>query len=93
MNLAQRIQGNPILLLGLGVALILAALALIWLNLSSRTATTAKPATQQETAGLVAEGAVSVIVAARNVVRGQALSTEDLTRRKNGRSGPRREFR
>lgn len=82
MNLAQRIQGNPILLLGLGVALILAALALIWLNLSSRTATTTKPATQQEAEGLAAEGAVSVIVAARNVVRGEALSTEDLTRRK-----------
>ena len=82
MNLAQRIQKNPILLLGLGVALILAAVALIWLNLASRATVATKSITQQQADGLAAESAVGVVVAARDVVRGQALTAEDLTRRR-----------
>lgn len=81
MNLAQRIQRNPILLLGLGVALILAALALIWLNLSTRETSQTKIVASQEN-GLAAENAVSVVVAGRDVLRGQALTSDDLTLRR-----------
>lgn len=81
MNLAQRIQQNPMLLLGLGVALILAALALIWLNLSARNEASrvaATPVAGERDSGAIAE----VVVAARDILRGESISAEDLTLRR-----------
>ncbi|WP_041535767.1 Flp pilus assembly protein CpaB [Parvibaculum lavamentivorans] len=79
MNLVQRMQRSPLLLLGLGIALIIAALALIWSNISSRDATSARaPAGVDDGRGLAAENAVTVLVAARDVVRGQRISEADL---------------
>ncbi|MDZ4380988.1 MAG: Flp pilus assembly protein CpaB [Parvibaculum sp.] len=82
MNLAQRIQRSPIILLGMGVALIAVALALIWLNLSARDVSTVESTAPQAVGGLSTESAVSVIVAARDVARGQALAPDDLIPRK-----------
>ncbi len=82
MNLAQRIQRNPVILLGVGVALIAVAVALIWLNLSARDAATVRTVAPQGADGLATDSAVSVLVASRDVVRGKALTAEDLTLRK-----------
>lgn len=82
MNLAQRIQRNPLVLLGLGVALILAAVALIWLNLSARETPVASSVSTQDSETLGGERVVEVIVAARDVVRGQAITEQDLAIRK-----------
>jgi pilus assembly protein CpaB len=77
MNFVQRLQRNPILLLGLSISLIAVAVALIWLNLSARDAASV----QRDTPAQVAEGleaAVSILVAARDIPRGQAVSAGDL---------------
>lgn len=88
MNFAQRIQRNPVLLLGVGILLIVAALALIWLNLSARDAATieaARPADGERAGG---QEMVAVLVAARGISRGQALRPQDVTLRRLAAPAP-----
>lgn len=89
MNFLQRVQRNPVLLLGLGIVLIAAAVTLIWLNLSARDRGTAQVTTRPAGEdGLSAEGAVAVLVAARDIPRGQAISAGDLTPRRMAGPAP-----
>lgn len=90
MSFLQRIQRNPVLLLGLGVVLIVAAVALIWTNLSGRgdraaIQTAERPAGQD---GLDRETAISILVAARDIPRGQTISAEDVTARRMAGPAP-----
>lgn len=82
MDLVQRFQRNPILLLGLSVALIVLAVALIWLNLSARAPAPLQTSTHPTGDALEAETAVSVLVAARDISRGQTVSAGDLALRR-----------
>lgn len=75
MDVARRIQRNPGTLVVVGLALIAVALALIWLNLSSR----GKQHPVPQTAATADDRAtVDVLVATRNVTRGQVLSVDDI---------------
>ncbi len=67
MSFAQRIQRNPILLLGVGVVLIAVAIVLIWLNLSAREATPVQTAMTPSGISLEAYAAVGVLVASRSI--------------------------
>lgn len=88
MNFVQRIQRNPVLLLGLGIALIVAAVALIWLNISARETPSSQTAEQPAGRGLDAETAVSVLVATRDVPRGQAIASGDVMLRRMAGPAP-----
>ncbi|PKQ07394.1 MAG: Flp pilus assembly protein CpaB [Alphaproteobacteria bacterium HGW-Alphaproteobacteria-12] len=88
MNFAQRIQRNPVLLLGVGILLIVAALALIWLNLSARDAATVEAARPADGARAGSQEMVAVLVAARGISRGQALGPEDVTLRRLAAPAP-----
>lgn len=89
MDLVQRFQRSPILLLGLSAALIVLAVALIWLNLSARDTATTQTSTRPAAGeALEAETAVSVLVAARDISRGQTVSTGDLALRRMAGPAP-----
>lgn len=88
MSFAQQIQRNPILLLGIGIVLIVAAVALIWLNLSARDAAPVQTAEPRSSNGLNEETAVGVLVAVRNIQRGQALSSADIVLRRMAGPAP-----
>ncbi len=79
MSLAQRLQRNPLLLLGVGALLILAAVILVWLNLSSRRApveaSVGARSDQSQTA------IQSVLVASRSIARGAVITNDDVTLR------------
>lgn len=89
MNFLQRVQRNPFLLFGLSIVLITVAVALIWLNLSAQNEAAMRQAvpTRAES-GLDAGSAVSVLVAARDISRGQALSGADVTLRRMAGPAP-----
>lgn len=75
MSLAQRLQRNPLLLLGVGAVLILAAIVLVWLNLSNR----GRPA--EANRSRPAENALSVqsvLVASRSISRGAVITNDDV---------------
>ena len=88
MSFAQRIQRNPILLLGVGLALIAVAIVLIWLNLSARDTAPVAATEQRNGTGLNAEDAVTIVVAGRNIPRGQAVSSGDLVLRRMAAPAP-----
>ncbi len=88
MSFAQRIQRNPILLLGVGVVLIAVAIALIWLNLSAREATPVQTAMPRSGNTLEADAAVGVLVASRSIPRGQAVSSSDVVLRRMAGPAP-----
>ena len=89
MNFVQRVQWNPFLLFGLSIVLIAVAVALIWLNLSAQNEAAMRQAapTRAEN-GLDAESAVSILVAARDISRGQALTGADVTLRRMAGPAP-----
>ena len=79
MALDQRVLRNPVVLLGVGAGLLLAALVLIWISLSSREAEKAAHApvkTAQQVQQIKTE---SIKTAARDITRGHALTPEDVT--------------
>jgi pilus assembly protein CpaB len=80
MNVVRRIQQNPGALVVVGVGLIAAALALIWLNLSARN----EASLPSSAVPAVTEGPASseVVVAMRDIVRGQPIVSGDLTTRR-----------
>lgn len=80
MNVARRIQQNPGALVVVGVGLIAAALVLIWLNLSARNEASVSSAEAPAVADRPASS--EVIVAMRDIVRGQAITPGDLTTRR-----------
>jgi pilus assembly protein CpaB len=80
MNVARRIQQNPGALVVVGVGLIAAALVLIWLNLSARNEASVSSAEAPAVADRPASS--EVIVAMRDIVRGQAITSGDLTTRR-----------
>lgn len=88
MSFAERVQRNPILLLGVGVVLIAAAAVLIWLNLSARDTSPAQTAVPRSSDELDAKNAVGVLVAARNIPRGQAVSSNDVVVRRMAGPAP-----
>lgn len=89
MNFIQRLQRNPALLLGLGISLIVAAATLIWLNISAKdTAPIQVSERSSADEGLMGEAAVNVLVAARDVPRGQAITTGDVTFRRMAGPAP-----
>ncbi len=86
MNVVRRIQQNPGALVVVGVGLIAAALALIWLNLSSRN----EASLPSSDAPAVTESPASseVVVAMRDIVRGQAIVSGDVTTRRMEGAAP-----
>ena len=81
MNFLQR---NPAYLLGLAIILIAAALILIWVNLSSGKHAARENAAAQDVSSESArtESASEILVAARDIVRGQTIAAEDLQLRR-----------
>ena len=77
MSLAQRLQKSPLLLLGVGVALILAAIILVLMNVNGRHRSTnvASGAAQEATPGTKMQ---SVVVASRAIVRGATIAGDDV---------------
>ena len=78
MALDQRVLRNPVVLLGVGAALLVAALVLIWISLTGREAeqaarTPTQPAQQSEQIETV-----EIQTAARDIQRGYALTAEDV---------------
>jgi len=89
MNFVQRVQRNPFFLFGLSIILIAVAITLIWLNLSAQNEASMRQAAPPVAgSGLDAGSAVSVLVAARDISRGQALSEADLASRRMAGPAP-----
>ena len=78
MALDQRVLRNPVVLLGVGAGLLVAALALIWISLSSREAEKLSRAPVQATGQAEQIKTVSIKTAARDILRGHALAAEDV---------------
>ena len=78
MALDQRVLRNPVVLLGVGAGLLVAALALIWISLSSRGAEKAARAPAQPAQQAEQIKTVSIKTAARDILRGHALTAEDV---------------
>lgn len=77
MGLAQRLQRNPLFLLVVGAVLIVAAIILVWLNISTQSASVgaasqAKAIAEDETS------TTPILVAARAIERGETISPEDV---------------
>jgi pilus assembly protein CpaB len=77
MSLAQRVQRNPLLLLIAGAVLIVAAVILVWLNVSARRAPA--PVANEAASAAGNQSIQQILVAARAIPRGATVSSEDLT--------------
>lgn len=86
MNFARRIQQNPGALVAVGVGLIVAAVILIWLNLSARDEAYLAPSAAPGVAA--GPAAAEVLVAMRDIVRGQAIVSGDITTRRMEGAAP-----
>lgn len=78
MGVAQRVQRNPLPLLIVGAVLIVAAVILVWLNLSTRRAPANVVSRDNAAAGTQASIA-QILVAARAIERGSAITADDVT--------------
>ena len=78
MALDQRLLRNPVVLLGVGAGLLVAALALIWISLSSREAAKTAHTQTQPAQATQQIKTVSIQTAARDILRGHALTAEDV---------------
>lgn len=80
MSFAQRIQRNPLLLLALGAALILAAAILVWLNVSARRAP-ADAARDAASSGQAQTATQSVLFSTHEIRRGAIVQADDVALR------------
>lgn len=78
MALDQRVLRNPVVLLGVGAALLVVALVLIWISLSGRGAGQAARAPSQPAQQSEQIETVEIQTAARDIQRGHALTAEDV---------------
>lgn len=78
MALDQRVLRNPVVLLGVGAALLVAALVLIWISLTGREAKQAARAPSQPAQQSEQIETVEIQTAARDIKRGHALTAEDV---------------
>lgn len=77
MGMTQRIQRNPLLLLIVGAVLIAAAIILVWLNISTRNVSV-NVASQTNAAADTQTSTTQILVAARAIERGAAITPEDV---------------
>jgi pilus assembly protein CpaB len=71
-------QRNPLLLLIVGAALIVAAIVLVWLNINARRAPVEVPGRNASAAGDLQGATQQILVAARAISRGTVVVSEDV---------------
>ncbi len=79
MALDQRVLRNPVVLLGVGAALLVAALVLIWISLTGRDAQQAARVPSQPAQQSEQIKTVEIQTAARDIRRGHKLAAEDVS--------------
>src|SRR3546814_12479710 len=77
MGLAQSILRNPLLLLLVGAVLIVAAVILVWLNISTRSVSV-DAASQTNLAAEAETSTTPILIAARAIERGAIIAPEDV---------------
>lgn len=87
MRFVQRIQRNPLTLLFLGMALILVAIALVWINVSTRYANS-REASAPAHASPEQISTASILFAKQEIRRGSAVGPDDLELREVAAPAP-----